>query len=41
MRDGSLTNSKPVLAANGGGAAVLRRLAGDVLDDRSAASRET
>lgn len=41
MRDGSLTNSKPVLAANGGSAAVLRRLAGDVLDDRSAASRET
>ncbi len=43
MRDGSLTGGKPVLAANRGSAAVLRRLAGDVLDgfDRSAAGRGT
>lgn len=41
MRDGSLVNGKPVLAANRGSAAVLRRLAAEVLDgfDRSTASR--
>ena len=32
MRDGSLTTSKPVLAANRGSAAALRELAGDVLE---------
>jgi hypothetical protein len=36
MRDGSLTISKPVLAANRGCAAALWDLAGDMVEDNEA-----